>query len=88
VVTWRQRCAEFGLPGLEDPPRPGEPSPLPEALCDRVRELTLTEPPTQFGATRRSSRGAGRGTGSGSAAASSPGDVKVRDDVRERLIGW
>jgi hypothetical protein len=25
---------------------------------------------------------------SGSAAASSPGDVKVRDDVRERLIGW
>jgi transposase len=63
VVTWRQRCAEFGLPGLEDPPRPGEPSPLPEALCDRVRELTLTEPPTQFGATRRSSRGAGLGTG-------------------------
>src|SRR3712207_9146789 len=46
VVTWRCRYAESEL---EDLPRPGKPSPLPEALRDRVLELTLTEPPAQFG---------------------------------------
>src|SRR3954447_13547230 len=46
VVTWRGRYAERGLAGLADLPRPGKPSPLPEALRDRVLELTLTEPPT------------------------------------------
>src|SRR3954449_5158196 len=56
VVTWRRRYAESGLAGLADHPRPGSPSPLPEALRDRVLELTLTEPPTQFGATHWSSR--------------------------------
>src|SRR5829696_3081396 len=56
VVTWRRRYAESGLAGLADLPRPGKPSPLPEALRDRVLELTLTEPPTQFGATHWSSR--------------------------------
>src|SRR5215211_7739616 len=56
VVTWRGRYAERGLAGLEDLPRPGKPSPLPEALRDRVLQLTLTEPPTQFGATHWSSR--------------------------------
>src|SRR5215212_1889954 len=56
VVTWRGRYAEQGLAGLEDLPRPGKPSPLPEALRDRVLELTLTEPPDQFGATHWSSR--------------------------------
>src|SRR5688500_8177826 len=56
VVTWRGRYAEDGRAGLEDLPRPGSPSPLPEALRDRVLELTLTEPPTQFGATHWSSR--------------------------------
>src|SRR5215208_1952030 len=56
VVTWRRRYAESGLAGLEDHPRPGSPSPLPEALRDRVLELTLTEPPTRFGATHWSSR--------------------------------
>ena len=56
VVTWRGRYAEHGLAGLEDLPRPGKPSPLPEALRDRVLELTLTEPPTRFGATHWSSR--------------------------------
>ena len=56
VVTWRGRYAEHGLAGLEDLPRPGKPSPLPEALRDRVLELTLTEPPDQFGATHWSSR--------------------------------
>src|SRR3954467_1588958 len=56
VVTWRRRYIESGLAGLEDLPRPGSPSPLPEALRDRVLELTLTEPPTQFGATHWSSR--------------------------------
>jgi transposase len=56
VVTWRRRYAERGLAGLEDLPRPGTPSPLPEALRDRVLELTLTEPPTRFGATHWSSR--------------------------------
>src|SRR3712207_5938163 len=56
VVTWRRRYAESGLAGLEDLPRPGKPSPLPEALRDRVLELTLTAPPTQFGATHWSSR--------------------------------
>src|SRR5829696_9915217 len=56
VVTWRRRYAERGLAGLEDLPRPGTPSPLPEALRDRVLELTLTAPPTAFGATHWSSR--------------------------------
>src|SRR5687767_7427071 len=56
VVTWRGRYAEHGLAGLEDLPRPGKPSPLPEALRDRVLQLTLTEPPTSFGATHWSSR--------------------------------
>jgi transposase len=56
VVTWRRRYAESGLAGLEDLPRPGKPSPLPDALRDRVLELTLTEPPTQFGAAHWSSR--------------------------------
>ncbi len=56
VVTWRRRYAESGLVGLEDLPRPGKPSPLPEALRDRVLELTLTAPPTQYGATHWSSR--------------------------------
>ena len=56
VVTWRRRYAESGLAGLEDLPRPGSESPLPEALRDRVLELTLTEPPTRFGATHWSSR--------------------------------
>src|SRR3954469_14185677 len=55
VVTWRRRYAERGLPGLEDHPRPGSPSPLPAALRDRVLQLTLTEPPTSFGATHWSS---------------------------------
>src|SRR3954449_13334124 len=36
VVTWRGRYAEHGLAGLADLPRPGKPSPLPEALRDRV----------------------------------------------------
>src|SRR3954465_310523 len=69
VITWRGRYAEHGLPrpgdpppagralpALEDLPRPGKPSSLPEALRDRVLELTLTEPPDQFGATHWSSR--------------------------------
>src|SRR3982751_6139300 len=56
VVTWRGRYAESGLAGLADLPRPGSPSPLPEALRDRVLELTLTEPPTRLGATHWSSR--------------------------------
>jgi transposase len=56
VVTWRGRYAEHGLAGLEDLPRPGKPAQLPEALRDRVLELTLTEPPTAFGATHWSSR--------------------------------
>src|SRR3954454_22451966 len=56
VVTWRRRYIESGLAGLEDLPRPGSESPLPEALRDRVLELTLTEPPTRFGATHWSSR--------------------------------
>src|SRR4051794_19093834 len=56
VVTWRGRYAERGLAGLADLPRPGKPSPLPEALRDRVLELTLTVPPDQFGATHWSSR--------------------------------
>ena len=56
VVTWRGRYAERGLPGLADLHRPGKPSPLPEALRDRVLELTLTEPPTVLGATHWSSR--------------------------------
>src|SRR5215203_1975166 len=56
VVTWRARYAERGLAGLADLPRSGKPSPLPEALRDRVLELTLTEPPTVLGATHWSSR--------------------------------
>src|SRR5687768_2549391 len=56
VVTWRRRYAEQGLPGLDDLPRPGTPSPLPDALRDRVLEGTLTEPPIQFGTTHCSSR--------------------------------
>src|ERR671917_2400082 len=56
VVTWRGRYAEQGLAGLEDLPRPGKPAQLPEELRDRVLELTLTEPPTRFGATHWSSR--------------------------------
>jgi transposase len=56
VVTWRGRYAEHGLAGLDDLPRPGKPPQLPEALRDRVLELTLTEPPTSFGATHWSSR--------------------------------
>src|SRR5688500_3652878 len=56
VVTWRRRYAEDGRAGLEDLPRPGSPSPLPEALRDRVLQLTLTEPQTSFGATHWSSR--------------------------------
>src|SRR3954463_4251794 len=56
VVTWRRRYAEHGLAGREDLPWPGSPSPLPDALRDRVLELTLTEPPTQYGATHWSSR--------------------------------
>jgi transposase len=56
VVTWRGRYAEHGLAGLEDLPRPGKPAQLPESLRDRVLELTLTQPPDQFGATHWSSR--------------------------------
>src|ERR671910_1622902 len=56
VVTWRRRYAESGLAALEDLPRPGKPAQLPESLRDRVLELTLTEPPTRFGATHWSSR--------------------------------
>src|SRR4051794_7067981 len=56
VVTWRGRYAEQGLAGLEDLPRPGKPPQLPEALRNRVLELTLTEPPDPFAATHWSSR--------------------------------
>jgi transposase len=56
VVTWRGRYAERGLAGLADLPRPGKPSPLPEALRNRVLQRTLTEPPTALGATHWSSR--------------------------------
>src|SRR3954453_17979405 len=56
VVTWRGRYAESGLAGLEDLPRPGKPAQLPAARRDRVLELPLTEPPSQFGATHWSSR--------------------------------
>src|SRR4051794_10992366 len=56
VVTWRGRYAEQGLAGLADLPRPGKPAQLPEALRDRVLQLTLTEPPTALGATHWSSR--------------------------------
>src|ERR687890_2703194 len=56
VVTWRGRYAERGLAGREDLPRSGKPSPLPEALRDRVLQRTLTEPPTALGATHWSSR--------------------------------
>src|SRR3954447_26319774 len=56
VVTWRGGYAEQGLAGLADLPRPGKPAQLPEALRDRVLELTLTEPPTAVGASHWSSR--------------------------------
>src|SRR5919112_2392839 len=56
VVTGRRRYAESGLAGLDDLPRPGKPSPLPESLRDRVLELTLTEPPSALEATHWSSR--------------------------------
>src|SRR3954453_14778684 len=56
VVTWRRRYAERGLAGLADLPRPGKPSPLPEALRDRVLTLTLTEPPPSLGAAHWSTR--------------------------------
>src|SRR3954463_7125051 len=56
MVIWWCRYAERGLPGLADLPRPGKPAQLPEALRDRVLELTLTAPPTSFGATHWSSR--------------------------------
>src|SRR3954465_14674244 len=56
VVTWRGRYAERGLAGLADLPRSGKPSPLPEALRDRVLTLTLTAPPPSVGATHWSSR--------------------------------
>ncbi len=56
VVTWRGRYAERGLAGLADLPRPGKPAQLPEELRDRVLELTLTSPPTHFGASHWSSR--------------------------------
>src|SRR3954464_13622594 len=41
VVTWRGGNAERGLPGLADLPRPGKPSPQPEALGCRLLTLTL-----------------------------------------------
>jgi transposase len=56
VVTWRARYAERGLAALEDLPRPGKPAQLPAELRDRVLELTLTEPPTPYGASHWSSR--------------------------------
>src|SRR5215212_7364080 len=56
VVTWRGRYAERGLAALEDLPRPGRPAQLPEELRDRVLELTLTEPPIQYGASHWFSR--------------------------------
>src|SRR3954465_9425211 len=56
VVTWRGRYAERGLAALTDLPRPGKPAQLPEGVRDRVLELTLTEPPDQFGVTHWSSR--------------------------------
>src|SRR3954469_24378422 len=40
-VPGRRRHAERGLLGLAVHPRPGSPSPLPEALRDRVLTLTL-----------------------------------------------
>src|SRR3712207_3117054 len=56
VRTWITRYDAEGEAGLEDLPRPGKPSSLPESLRDRVLELTLTEPPTALGATHWSSR--------------------------------
>src|SRR4051794_25860921 len=52
VVTWRGRYGQRGLAGLEDLPRPGKPSVLPDRLRDRVLQLTLTEPPVPYGATQ------------------------------------
>src|SRR3954464_10407212 len=73
VVTWRGRYAEHGLPGLDDLPRPGKPPQLPEALRDRVLELTLTEPPDSFGATHWSTRLlAGALTGGGTPISHAP----------------
>jgi transposase len=56
VVTWRRRYAESGLAGLAGLPWPRKPSPLPDAVRDRVLQLTLTEPPTAYGVTHWSSR--------------------------------
>src|SRR3954452_6253049 len=56
VVTWRRAYSQRGLAGLADLPRSGMPSPLPEALLDRVLTLTLTHPPTALGPTHWSSR--------------------------------
>src|SRR3954454_24734045 len=56
VVTWRGRYAERGLGGLADLPLSGKASPLPEALRDRGRTLTLTEPATALGAPHCASR--------------------------------
>src|SRR3954451_21642970 len=39
VVTWRGRYSERGLAGLPNLPRSDKPSPLPEALRDRVLQL-------------------------------------------------
>src|SRR3954466_13178284 len=51
VVTWPRSDAQAAGAGLKAHPRPGCPPPLAEALRDRVLQLTLTEPPTRFGAT-------------------------------------
>jgi transposase len=45
VITRLHRCAKNSLAGLDDVPRPGSESPLPEALRDRALGLILTEPP-------------------------------------------
>src|SRR5437764_75383 len=63
VVTWRGRYVERGLAGLADLPRPGKPSPLPEALRDRVLTLTLTQPPTALGRDALVLAAAGRRAG-------------------------
>jgi transposase len=83
VVTWQRRYAESGLAGLEDLPRPGKPAQLPEELRDRVLELTLSEPPIQFGATHWSSRLlatalAGEGTPTWVRSAPTPGSRASR----------
>src|SRR5947209_3776265 len=53
VVTWRARYAERGLAGLADLPRSGKPSPLPEALRDRVLERTAPTLPVRPGSPER-----------------------------------